>query len=301
MELRQLRYFLALARTQNFTRAAAEMHIAQPPLSRQIAQLEEELGTPLVDREARPLRLTPAGELFRDSAAEVLGRIERMTADTRRVGQSGQRTFRMGVEAFAVYGRFPEFIRRLRAATPQLRVEVREIPARDQPAALKAGEIDIGVAHLKVSDPALEQVILREEPLAVALPAGHRLAKDAPAPISLQELAEETFILFSSATAAKTAHPIYRFLAQQAFEPKDVIETGELQVALGLVAADSGVCIVPAVVQRMRTDDVCYRTFAEAGATSPTILTYSREHAPALLPTVLELLARRGEAVKTER
>jgi DNA-binding transcriptional LysR family regulator len=296
MELRQLRYFLALARTQNFTRAAAEMHIAQPPLSRQISQLEEELGTLLVDREARPLRLTLAGELFRDSAEEVLGRIDRMKADARRLGQSGQRTFRMGVEAFAVYGRFPQFIRRLRAASPQLRIEIRELAARSQPAAIKAGEIDAGVAHLRVSDPALEQVVVREEPLAVALPAGHRLAKAAPAPIALQELADETFIQFSSLAAAKAAHPTYRFLAEQAFQPKDVIETSALQVALGLVAADSGVCIVPAIVQRMRTDDVCYRTLAEPGARSPTILTYSREHTPALIPTVLELIATAGDA-----
>lgn len=288
MELRQLRYFLALARTLNFTRAAEEVHIAQPPLSRQIAQLEEELGVALVDRDARPLRLTPAGELFRDHAGEVLGRIERMAADTRRLGQTGQRTFRMGMEAYTLYGRFPALIRQIRAANRQLHIEVREMPASAQAAALKSGEIDVGISHHHGSDPAIEQVVVREDPLTVALPAGHPLARDAPSPISLDQLVEETFILLPP----RRARSVRAFLAERGFEPKAVIEAGELPVALGLVAADSGVCIVPATAGRMRADDVCYRPLAEPGATSPMILSYAREHPSPLATMVLEVLNR---------
>jgi DNA-binding transcriptional LysR family regulator len=288
MELRQLRYFLALARTLNFTRAAEEMHIAQPPLSRQIAHLEEELGVALVDREARPMRLTPAGELFRDHATEVLGRIERMAADTRRLGHSGQRTLRMGVEAYCLYGRFPALIRKIRADNPQLRIEVRAMRASAQAATLKSGEIDVGISHQQGSDPAIEQVVVREDPLTVAIPMDHPLASQAPSPIRLDELTEETVILLPP----RRARSVRAFLAERGFQPKAVIDAGEMQVALGLVAADSGICILPSTAGRMRAEDVRYRPLAEPGATSPIILSYSREHPAELASMVLELLTQ---------
>lgn len=296
MELRQLRYFLSVARTQNFTRAAAELHIAQPPLSRQIAQLEEELGTILIDRDARPLRLTPAGELFRDHAVEVLARIQRMGEETRQLGRTGQRTFRIGMEAFTFYGRFPGMIRSLRAADPRLRIDIRELAAAEQATALKAGEIDIGLANLKILDPEIEQVTVREEALSVALPVDHALAKDGIEPVGLQDLVDETFVLFPAKTGPKATHPIQSFLAQRAFRPKDVIETAELQVALGLVAGGVGVCIVPAVARQIRPDEICYRPLAGPGAASPIILSYSREHPPAVLPLVLKQIGRSGGA-----
>ena len=98
MELRQLRYFLALARTLNFTHAAAESHIAQPPLSRQIRALEEELGVPLVNRRSRQLTLTPAGELVQLRASEILARIDRLGQDARRLGKTGRQPVRIGLE-----------------------------------------------------------------------------------------------------------------------------------------------------------------------------------------------------------
>jgi DNA-binding transcriptional LysR family regulator len=289
MELRQLRYFLAVARSLNFTRAAAELHIAQPPLSRQIAQLEDELGVLLVDREARPLRLTPAGELFRDHAQDVLGHIERMTADTRRLGQSGQPCFRMGLDAYALLGKFPQLIRRLREVDPRLRIDVRELSARDQIRALKSGEIDVGISRRPSSDPALEQLVLGEDPLVAAIPANHPLAEQAPAPIDLKALSDETFILFSAAQAAQWT---LSFLGRRGFQPRNVIETGELQVALGLVAADSGVCLVPAAVEQMRAHDVRYRPLAEPGAASPMVLSYPRERPSPVLPRLLDLLGQ---------
>jgi LysR family transcriptional regulator, benzoate and cis,cis-muconate-responsive activator of ben and cat genes len=291
MEFRQLRYFLSLARTLNFTRAAEELHIAQPPLSRQISQLEGELGTLLIDREARPLRLTPAGELFRERASEILARIDRMLQDTRVLGHTGQLTFRIGLEASMLYGRIPVLLRQLRSANPHRRIDLVEMAHDRQIAALKEGQIEIGFGRVRVSDPALVQVLVREEPLFVALPASHTLAAKAPAPLCLEDLADQTFILFPAGTPRHLPSPLQALFKESGFRPKEVIEAGELQVALGLVAADCGVCVVPSLVQRMRGSDVSYRQLDEPGAVSPVIITRVQGEEPDIVRSVSELLS----------
>src|SRR5579864_8155447 len=111
MDLRQLRYFVMLANERNFTRAAERLHIAQPPLSRQIQQLEAELGTELIDRQARPLRLTPMGRLFHEQATQVLGRVDEMRAMMSRAVVSEKRRFVIGFVASTIYASLPALIR----------------------------------------------------------------------------------------------------------------------------------------------------------------------------------------------
>ncbi|WP_167338370.1 LysR family transcriptional regulator [Paraburkholderia oxyphila] len=292
MELRQLRYFLALARTLNFTHAAAESHIAQPPFSRQIRALEEELGIALVDRRSRQLTLTVAGELVQQRASEILARIDRLSQEARHLERTGQRSFRIGLETIVLYGRFPELLRELRAANPHAKIDLVEMPAGQQVVALKEGRIDIGFGHIRVSDPEISQVHLRQEPLFVAVSAHHPLAINAPEPLSLRDLADQTFIVFP--TGASPEHPgsVHALFAERGFRPSEIIDVGELQVALGLVAADYGICIVPAVVQRMRGSDVCYRLLDEPGCTSPILMSWLRSEQPALMNSINELLGR---------
>lgn len=290
MELRQLRYFLALTRTLNFTHAAAESNIAQPPFSRQIRQLEEELGTSLIDRRSRQLTLTPAGELVRQQACEILARVDRLAHDAKLFEQKGQKAFRIGLETTILYGRLPALLRALREANPHLRIELLEMAAVKQNAALNEGRIDIGFGRTRISDPALAQVLLREESFFAALPARHPLADAAPAPLQLRDLTNETFIMFPGWGPPQQPSAPQALLAERGFRPKEVIEVGELQVALGLVAADYGICIVPAVVQRMRGSDVCYRQLDEAGWTSPILMTWLRADQPPLVNSISELL-----------
>ncbi len=292
MELRQLRYFQALARTLSFTRAAAAVRVAQPPFSRQITQLEAELSTVLIDRTARPMRLTPAGEFFRDNAQEILTRLENLKSDTRAIGQNRLRTLRFSVEPSVLYGRFSELIRQLRASNPRLQIRVAEMTADLAIERVRTDEADIAITRLKVRDPDLEQVVLREEPLMVALPLNHQLAKAAPAPILFSELREETFILFPTDPAAPFRRVLEGLFVQQNFDPKETVDTSEMQAALGLVAADCGVSVVPAAVQRMRSDDVKYRALGEPGAVSPIIMTYSRSRETDVVRAVRKLLAK---------
>ena len=297
MELRQLRYFLALARTLNFTYAAAESHIAQPPFSRQIRKLEEELGTSLVNRQSRQLTLTPAGELVQRYASEILARVDRLAPDARLLAQTSQRAFRIGLETTILYGRLPELLRELRETNPQLRFELLEMAAAQQAAALTEGRIEIGFGRERITDPALAQILLREESFFAALPVHHRLAHDAPAPLSLRDLADETFILCPAGAATLHSSTPRGLPADGGFRPKEVIEVGDLQVALGLVAADYGICIVPAVVQRMRGTDVCYRQLDEPGWTSPILMTWLQGYQPSLVSSTNELLGKMVTAI----
>src|SRR5919106_585534 len=142
MELRQLRYFVAVAREQNFTRAAERLNIAQPPLSRQIQQLEHEVGVKLIERGSRPVRLTDAGKLFYDQAVQALEHIEQMTGLTRRLAATARTRVGFGFVASTLYGYLPEVIRRYRVARPEVELTLHEMTSLEQIVALKEGRID---------------------------------------------------------------------------------------------------------------------------------------------------------------
>jgi DNA-binding transcriptional LysR family regulator len=170
MESRQLRYFVTVARERNFTRAAEKLHIAQPPLSRQILALEEEFGVSLFDRSKRPLALTDAGRLLFEQSVHVLDRMDEMKTMLRRFVESERKHFAIGFVASTLYGYLPEVIRGYRAARPDVELTLLELTTMEQLTALKEGRIDVGFGRIKLDDSAIERVLLRNENLCVALP-----------------------------------------------------------------------------------------------------------------------------------
>lgn len=161
MELRQLRYFVAVARERNFTRAAEKMRIAQPPLSRQIQQLEDELGVALIDRASRPLHLTEGGRLLYEQAVQVLERVDEIKAMARRLNEAEQPRFSIGFVPSTLYGRLPEVIRRYRAARPRVELTLLELTSLEQIAALKEGRIDVGYGRIPLDDAGVRRLLLR--------------------------------------------------------------------------------------------------------------------------------------------
>ncbi len=276
MELRQLRYFLAVSHTRNFTRAAQDVHIAQPPFSRQITQLEEELGARLLDREVRPIALTDAGELVRQQATEIVARIERLKTDVRNMASGRRRAFRIGLEVSLLYGRMPEIIRRVRADLPDTELELMVLHAGDQIEALKAAQIDIGFSHYAMRDCAIEHVLLREERLCVAYAPGGPLDRLGGASIALEALAGERLIFYRKDNGEGRLDPGHDLLARHGIFPQRVREIRDLQAALGLVAADVGVCIVPASVRQMRATDIHYLPLVDVDAITPIFLSFLR-------------------------
>jgi DNA-binding transcriptional LysR family regulator len=299
MELRHLRYFQALAQTLNFTRAAEMLHIAQPPLSRQIQQLEEELGVTLIER-SRPLRLTEAGRFFHEHSSALLEQLTKVCGNTQRIGQGRKSWMGIGFAPSTLYGVLPQLISRLRG-DEGIELGLSEMTTVQQVEALKAGRIDIGFGRIHIVDPAIQQLVLIEDPLVAALPTGHPLL-DKPA--SLAALARAPFVLYPGNPRPSYADHVLELFARHNLRIKVVQWTNEMQTAIGLVAAGIGITLVPASVQQQHREDVRYIALQEQDATSPIILSLRASdssplvsHCRALIGEFLEANGTPGQGV----
>ena len=289
MELRQLRYFVAVAREQSFTRAAETLHIAQPPLSRQIQQFERELGVELIRRNGRPAFLTDAGRLLFEQAIQILDRVEETRAMMRRLKGAKRGRFGIGFVGSTLYGKLPEVISRYRAARPGVELVLVELTSLEQTAALKEGRIDVGFGRIPHDDPGIVRQLLRNERVIAVLPLGHRLL-DHPGPLRLRDLADEPLVVYPRAPRPSYADQVLALFRAQDVALHSVMEVRELQTALGLVAAQAGMALVPAGVRQLRRDGVAYRDLDEDGAKSPIIMSHRRDDASAEIGVVLELI-----------
>ncbi|MFG6441986.1 LysR family transcriptional regulator [Roseateles sp. LKC17W] len=270
MDFRHLKYFVAVADEQNFTRAAERLHISQPPLSRQIQDLEEELGTPLFERGSRPLKLTDAGRFFYGHATRLLEQAAQAVRSTKRIAQLERRLV-VGFVSSTMYGALPLLVRKFRAASPQTELALTEMSTVEQIEALKTGRIDVGFGRVRLDDPSIKREILREERLVVAIPGEHELARD-EGPLTLHEVAPHPLLVYPRTPRPSYADQVLSLLRDLALEPASVLEVQEMQTALGLVASGMGLCVVPASVHRLRPDEVVYRPLAEPQAVSPIIM-----------------------------
>ncbi|MGH8815770.1 MAG: LysR family transcriptional regulator [Achromobacter pestifer] len=295
MQLRHLRYFQAVAEEGSFTRAAARLHIAQPPLSRQIRQFEEELGVPLFERTTRALRLTEAGRFLLEQSRLLTARLEEVLEGTRRLGQTQQRWFGIGFVPSTLYGFVPELIRQLRAADPLVQVGLTEMTTLPQLEALKAGRIDLGIGRILLDDPAIERRVLMTEPLMAAVPLHHPLA--ALGSVAVARLAQEPFVLYPARPRPNFADHVLGLFRAAGHALQVVQEANELQTAIGLVAAGLGVTVVPASVQRLQRQDVVHVRIEGDAFVSPVIVSYRKDDQSAFLERALLLagqLARRS-------
>ncbi|MCY4755300.1 LysR family transcriptional regulator [Pelomonas aquatica] len=270
MDFRHLKYFVAVADEQNFTRAAERLHISQPPLSRQIQDLEEELGTPLFERGSRPLKLTDAGRFFYGHATRLLEQAAQAVRSTKRIAQLERRLV-VGFVSSTMYGALPLLVRKFRAANPQTELALTEMSTVEQIDALKIGRIDVGFGRVRLDDPSIKREILREERLVVAIPSEHELARGEGA-LTLRDVAAQPLLVYPRTPRPSYADQVLSLLRDLALEPASVLEVQEMQTALGLVASGMGLCVVPASVHRLRPDEVVYRPLAEAQAVSPIIM-----------------------------
>jgi DNA-binding transcriptional LysR family regulator len=271
MELRHLRYFYVVAAERNFTRAAEKLAIAQPPLSRQIRQLEDELGAALFVRGARPLELTEAGRVLLEHATQVLDRIEDIRRGVRALGSSRKVAYPIGFVGSTIYGALPRALRRFRAARPDLDVRLIEMTTLEQLSALDERRIAIGFGRLRFTQIGLTQRVLREEPLVAALPADAALAAGG-APLPLAALAAEPLVIYPRKPRPSFADHVLAVFRDRGFAPEAVVEAGDLQTALGLVASGAGLCLTPESVTGSR-NDIAFRPLADAGVTSPVVAT----------------------------
>jgi DNA-binding transcriptional LysR family regulator len=274
MDLRQLRYFVTVARERNFTRAAEQLHIAQPPLSRQIQLLEEELGVSLLSRNSRPARLTEAGRLFYEQAMDVLSRVEQLKHATQQIGRGQRGMLSIGIVPSVLYGGLPALLRRLRQERPDMEVQLIEMMSLQQMEALLNGRIDVGFGRIQANFPAITRVVLRDERLVLACPADSPYAaQPITMPLPLSVLAQHRLIVYPKEPRPSYADQVLGMLRERQVQPREIQEVSELQAALGMVAAGVGLCIVPASTRTLRAD-LHYRLLDDKQATTPIIMSY---------------------------
>ncbi len=269
MELRHLRYFLAVAEEGNITRAAERLHIAQPPLSRQIQQLEDLLGVTLFVRGARPLQLTEAGHHLYKHGMQLIQQSKALVATTRQVGKV-EAKFTMAFVGSTLYGLLPEVARRFKAVHPNVDFSLVEMPTMEQIRALNEGEIDVGIGRIRHEDSNVRRILLREEPLIAAVPVSHRLA--ATESVSLAELVSENIILFPKNPRPSFADLVLEAFHDRGLEPDRTMEAREVQVSLGLVAAGMGVTIAPKSVLGLQRRDIVFKPFNDPRLVSPIFM-----------------------------
>ena len=275
LELRHLRYFCAVARELNFSRAAEQLHIAQPPLSRQIRDLEEELGGELLDRRSRPLKLTPAGRFFQIQAQQVLDRVTEVKAATARIAGGSRTWFALGFVPSTLYGALPEVIRRFREGQPSVELSLFEMTTMQQIDALKAGRIDVGIGRLPMEDDQIIGDLIRREAVVAALSGRHRLANHKT--LTLAKLEAEPLLLYPSTPRPSYADQVLEMFHSRGLHPKIALETNEVQTAIGLVVSGLGYALVPESVRGLHRDGVKYIPLSDKGVSTPIIMNRRRE------------------------
>jgi DNA-binding transcriptional LysR family regulator len=261
-ELRQLRHFVAVADQLHFGRAAAALHMSQPPLSRSIQDLERRLGATLLARSRRKVELTPEGARFLEEAKRLLAQLERAVLEVGSMASGAGGRLRLGFVSLADYGVLPELLKAYKAARPGVSLALREMLSPEQAAALAAGELDFGLLLPPVAGD-LEHIVVQRERFVAALPSRHSLARSR-ARIAVRELAGEAFVM-APREIAPGLHDIVAMLAARAgFSPRVAQEAIQMQTVVSLVSSGLGVAVVPASVANLGRRGVVYREIADA-------------------------------------
>ncbi len=302
MELRHLRYFIAVAEELHFGRAARRLRLAQPPLSQQIRALEGELGLKLFHRTSRRVELTTEGRAFLERARTVMMHAER-AADFGRAAARGEAgRIAIGFVTSAVYNLVPVILREFHRVRPKVEIRCFEMDPDEQLLALRQHKLDLGFLRSTVKDDGFHTAQLSRESLWVALPA--ELARKQSDPVRLAELAETPFIMLPRTTA-----PLYYDLVTSAcqragFTPRFHHEAGEWQTALALVAAGLGAMIVPESLRHWRRPGVTYMEFKpKSGSLTLELIWRSDGPQPlveAFVATARAVAAKAGAAASAE-
>ena len=262
MRLQQLRHFVAVAERLHFGRAAAALHMSQPPLSRSIRDLEARVGARLLARTRRRVELTPEGARFLEEAKRVLQSLDQAVLEVGRMAAGDGGRLRLGFVSLADYGVLPGLLKAYKAARPGVALALREMLSPEQATALAAGELDFGLLLPPVVGD-LEHMVVQRERFLAALPSRHRLARGRGG-LPMGELAEEAFVM-APRDIAPGLHDIVTGLASRAgFAPRVAQEAIQMQTVVSLVSSGLGVAIVPASLANLGRRGVVYREIADA-------------------------------------
>jgi len=278
MELRHLRYFVAVAEERHFSRAAQRLHVSQPPLSQQIQALEAELGVALFTRGRGGVQRTAAGDTLLPLARSILDAVDHAVAQTRHVGRGEAGRLAIGFAGSMPFTDvMPRLLRDYRAAWPQVTLDLREQPSQAQVDDLLSHRLDLGFLRDTPSlrHAALASLVVQREPLLAAVHADHPLAaRDA---VQLADLRDQPFVLYSASLGSGLREQTLALCAQAGFSPRIVQEVHEMPTLIGLISAGLGVGIVAASMQRAQLPFVAYRPLRGVHAYTDVLLAWRRD------------------------
>lgn len=290
MELRHLRYFVAVCESLHFGRAAARLQIAQPSLSHQIRQLETELQTMLLRRTKRRVELTEAGRVFLKEAREIVARADHAAVIVRRASRGEVGTLRVAAAYWIDPTKILEAVRSFNAENAAIQVELQTMSVPLQVVALRDERLDVGFVRPPVNEPSIMSEMLLQEPFMVALPADHRLARSSRIPLS--SLAGESFVFIRRDAVPIFYDLVLKVCRDAGFVPHAPHEADYPQMVLGLVAAGMGISLVPASVRHARPRGVVLRSLRP----SPRILQFGvawrQENTSPMLDAFLKVARR---------
>jgi DNA-binding transcriptional LysR family regulator len=289
MELRHLRYFVAVATELNFSRAAEKSLVAQPALSTQIADLEQEVGTPLLYRTKRVVRLTAAGAVFLQEAQTILAAVNSATEKARRAARGETGELSIGFFAAPTMLFLPDLIRQFRESHPDVTIQMFEMTPDRQLAALESGEISVGFTRpLPPGNAHMNSLTLFRERLLAVVPDTHPLASRRR--VSLADLGSESFVLLDRAVAISLFDHIITACQSSGFSPSIVSSPDLMATVLTLVAAGQGISVVPEGVQNLRSRQVIFIPVSPAPNPVPLILCWNTNHSNATRDAFLPLV-----------
>nr|WP_315476057.1 LysR family transcriptional regulator [uncultured Undibacterium sp.] len=301
MELRQLRYFIAVAEELHFTRAALRMHIGQPPLSHAIQMLEEDIGVQLFERTKRSVRLTAAGHLFLQDARRIIALTESASEMARKAARGETGELRIGFTFSTPFtALFSNVINRYREKYPEVNLIFRELSTNRQLEEIEKLQLDLG--FIRPPEGAMEETMkfnnlqlntLRRDPLMVVLPLTHAFSKKKK--IALKELADESFIMYPHKAGTGIYPQVMRLCQAQGFAPKVAHEVGEASTIIGLVAAGCGISILPGSFERLHMDGVCYRPLSDTNAMTALLLVRTKSESNPLVEAFCALAMKQAQ------
>ena len=293
MELRHLRYFVAVAEELHFTRAAERLHIGQPPLSQQIQLLEEEVGAKLLERSRRWVRLTQAGKLFLDDARRILA-LSAQAAETARLAGRGEiGKLRIGFTSSTPLTEvFNRTVNAYRKEFPKVTLSFSELSTMSQIEALRGRSIDLGFIRPPEAELPEEIVAkpLRRDPLVLVTPASHPLSRRSS--VSIADLTDSMFVTFLPEAGTGVRSQVLRLCREAGFEPKIALQAREGSTIIGLVAAGCGISILPESFTGIHVKGARYRPLADRHAMTELMLARRRDEQSTLANSFFEIAKR---------
>jgi DNA-binding transcriptional LysR family regulator len=291
MELRHLRYFVAVAEERHFGRAADRLHISQPPLSQQIRRLEADLGEPLLYRTTRSVELSPAGEVLLERGRELLAAAEAAVEDARRAARGEYGRLAIGFTGSSTYEMLPSLAAALQQELPGVALDLQgELLTPIQVTRLIDGTLDLGFLRPPVHERELTTEVLRSEPLIAVLPRSHPLATSDSVPLG--QLKDEPFVTYPSHFRSVLHDAVEDACEAHGFTPRAAHEVAETATLVSFVAAGLGVSLVPASVRHMTVHGAVYRPLSEDSTRVELAAAWRRDDRRPVLARALDVIRR---------